>query len=53
MKLLDCESSESLDKSLELILGVPINEINGFLIEFDFIAIPHSSAVGIKGINPA
>lgn len=35
MKLLDCESSESLDKSLELILGVPINEINDFLIKFD------------------
>ncbi len=34
-KVLDCESSESLDKSLESILELPINKIERFLIKFD------------------
>lgn len=35
-KVLDCESIESIDHSLESILGVPISEIEDFLINFDF-----------------
>lgn len=34
-KTLDCESLESLDESLKLILRVPINELNDFLMKFD------------------
>lgn len=35
MKILDCESNESIDKSLESIIGVPINKIEKFLTDFD------------------
>jgi hypothetical protein len=35
MKILDCESSKSIDNSLESIIGVPIKRIEEFLINFD------------------
>jgi hypothetical protein len=34
-KVLDCESIESIDKSLRSILEIPINKIEKFLIKFD------------------
>jgi hypothetical protein len=35
MRVLDCESIDSIDKSLELITGIPIDKIEDFLIDLD------------------